>query len=258
MREECESLLRKLTRKEYIIFTKRCNASILASLKLAKHLGYKKVFIPDQGGWITYYQYAKKLKMQESRIRTSDGLFDSFQEKDSVLLFHSMPAYSALADSRKLYLSCKKNNSLMINDVCGSIGTKSAFYGDIVVCSFGRWKPLNVGSGGFIATDKKEFYDFLKKFSSDVNFEHLHGKLASLNERLLFLRGKAGTIKKDLPDFDIVHRKSEGLNVIVRFSSDSEKERLIKYCNEHSYEFVECPKYIRVLDKAISIEVKRC
>ncbi|MBU1201080.1 MAG: hypothetical protein KKA51_01150 [Nanoarchaeota archaeon] len=250
MMDECESILRVLTKKKHVIFTKRCNESILACLKLAKHLGYKDVHIPDQGGWITYSQYVKKLGLISHSVKTKSGLFEKFST-DSVLLMHSMPAYVALQDMKKL------KAGLLINDVCGSIGTKNAKIGDLIVCSFGRWKPINFGSGGIIATDSKGFYDFLKSFESELDFEGLHKKLLQLRERLDFLNKKVSVVKTDLSDFDIIHKNENGLNVIVRFSSVFEKEKLIKYCQQNNYEFVECPRYIRVLDDAISVEIKR-
>ena len=35
------------------------------------------------------------------------------------------------------------------------------------------------------------------------------------------------------------------------------KQRIIDYCNENNLEFTECPRYIRINEPAISIEVKR-
>jgi len=250
MRNKCEFELKKLTGKKYIVFTNRCNESILASLKLAKSLSYIDIYTPDQGGWMIYSQYIKKLKLNEHRVRTDDGLFESFKT-DSVLLLHSMPAYVALQDMTKL------SAKLLINDVCGSIGTQVAKVGDIIVCSFGRWKPINLGGGGMIATDNEKFYDFFKQFDVELDFASLYDKIVSLQSRLDFLRQKVTAVKNELSDFNIVHKDKSGLNVIVKFSSDVEKEKLINYCKNNNYEFVICPMYIRVLDDAVSIEVKR-
>ena len=56
---------------------------------------------------------------------------------------------------------------------------------------------------------------------------------------------------------DIIHKKNKGFNVIVKYKSDDGKKKIIEYCNEKKIPFLECPKYIRVNEKAISIEVKR-
>ena len=36
-----------------------------------------------------------------------------------------------------------------------------------------------------------------------------------------------------------------------------EKEAITMYCESNGYEFTECPRYIRIIEPAISIEVKR-
>jgi hypothetical protein len=59
MKEKCSDILKNLVDKENIFFTDRGNSSILLALKLLKKLGKKKVFIQDQGGWITYEQFIK-------------------------------------------------------------------------------------------------------------------------------------------------------------------------------------------------------
>ncbi len=258
MKDKCEEFLKKLTSKKHIIFTSRCNSAILASLKLVQEKGFSDIFIPDMGGWMTYPQYIKKLKLTENIIMTDFGSISEFNESNSVLLFNSMPGYFIDQDSESLYSSCKQNSSIMINDICGSVGSKDAMFGDILVCSFGRWKPIDLGEGGFIATDNDEFLEFFKKFEFlDLDFKTLFSKLTNLNNRLSFLKKIVNKVKIDLKDFDIIHPDKFGLNVIVRFSSESEKEKLIKYCEQENLEWVECPKYIRVLDDAISIEIKR-
>ncbi|MBI4141867.1 hypothetical protein HY484_03010, partial [Candidatus Woesearchaeota archaeon] len=43
----------------------------------------------------------------------------------------------------------------------------------------------------------------------------------------------------------------------VKFNNEQEKQQLIDYCNKNKYEYTLCPRYIRVMDNAISIEVKK-
>ena len=64
-------------------------------------------------------------------------------------------------------------------------------------------------------------------------------------------------IKNDLKEFDVIHRESKGINVIVKFKDDEEKEKIINCCKTNSYEYTVCPRYIRVNENAVSIEVKR-
>ena len=50
---------------------------------------------------------------------------------------------------------------------------------------------------------------------------------------------------------------SPGHNVIVKFNTDEEKEKIINYCDKNELEYTLCPRYIRVEENAVSIEVKR-
>lgn len=261
MKQECISKLQELTNKEFIVFVKRGNAAIKQALEVAKFWGYScSVLIQDQGGWITYSQFIKKLKLREVMLKTNYGLINPDDLKDyenSTLLINSMPGYFALQDMKKVGDVCKKKRILLVNDVSGSIGTDEAKHGDLIIGSFGLWKPLNAEEGGFIATDNDCYFKFLEEFEKELNFEKLYEKLLKLNERLTFLKEHVEKVKNDLSEYDIIHENHQGLNVVVKFSNDDEKEKLINYCKENNLESVECPKYIRVLDKAISIEIKR-
>jgi len=62
---------------------------------------------------------------------------------------------------------------------------------------------------------------------------------------------------KDLDHFKIINEKEEGLVILVSFTTDNEKEKIIDFCQKNKLEWTECPRYIRLNEKAISIEVKR-
>ena len=185
MKSECESILKKLTGKKHIVFTSRGNAAIMASLKLAKHLGFHKILIQDMGGWITYSQFIQKLKLEQIKIKTNFGLVEEIPDGD-VLLVNSMAGYAALHDMSAVCKKTNNKNIFLITDVSGSIGTDEARFGDLIIGSFGRWKPLNVEEGGFIATNNADHFKFLNRFSENINFEKLHDKLVKLDEKLSF------------------------------------------------------------------------
>ncbi len=265
MKNECKNILKKLTAKKYIFFTDRGNSSIKLALKLANHLGKSKLFLQDQGGWITYEQFAKKLKFEYEYLDTDYGLMkvdilNKHLDKYSVLLINSMPGYVVLQPMEKISALCKKTGSFLINDVSGSIGTKEAKYGDLVIGSFGRWKPVNIEYGGFIAFNNKSYEKFLKdNFKKQLKdfYKDLHNKLKSLPERLKNFDNINKKVKKQLKDFDVIHRDSKGINVIVKTDSPERKAEVIDFCKTYGYEFTLCPRYIRVLDEAVSIEIKR-
>jgi hypothetical protein len=257
-------LLQELTLKKHVFFTDRGNSSILLALKLAKHLGKTHMFIQDQGGWITYEQFAKKLGFNLSFLKTDFGIVNKIDLKklgsDSVLLINSMPGYFTLQENMKeIYEQCKQNKIFVINDASGSIGREAAKHGDLVIGSFGRWKPLAVEYGGFIAFDEDYAAFFKENFTTEIRdfSKELEHKLDLLPMKIKLLTETSHKIKQDLKDFDIIHREGSGPNVIVRFKSDVEKQKIIDYCNSHKYEFTLCPRYIRVMEDAVSIEVNR-
>lgn len=258
------SKLQELTGNKYIQLTDRGNKSLLIALTLAKEfLDKERVLIQDQGGWITYRQYPKKLGLEIIELKTDHGLIDmtDFEDKanaNSVLLINSTPGYAVVEDMQKIQAACKRKKCLLINDVSGSIGTENAKIGDIVFGSFGKWKPISLGYGGFVATNNDKYYEeFEASYFDENKYDDLIEKIDGLAERLKMLKEKRKTILEDLSSFNIVHKDKEGINVIIKFNDDEVKQRIIDYCKENKLEFTECPRYIRVNDNAISIEVKR-
>ena len=215
---------------------------------------------------MTYEKYAKEHDINCMMLKTRYGLVDPIQLEnyhDAVLLINSMPAYSFSEDMNSIEIHAKENNIFIVNDASGSIGTPNAKIGDVIIGSFGKWKPINVGEGGFIATDNEKLYSELSgkiAYTPTSSFlKELETKLKNLNKRLDFLKEKRQDLLKDLENenFDVIFPDSEGLNIIVRFGDDKEKKRIISFCETNNVEYTECPRYIRVNDNAISIEIKR-
>ncbi len=285
LKENVKTSLKDLTRRKNIVFTKRGNDSIREITKLANKLGKEKVLIQDQGGWITYRQFANKDGLMCIEVKTNYGLTDleDLEKKadgKSIFIVNSLTGYYADENMSKIEKTCRKKHCLLVNDVSGSIGLKLARYGDIILGSFNRWKPVNLGLGGFLAFDNEipsnfelipetqkfmqSTFDMVEYFEKteehefrEKDLEKLYDKLKNLSQRLKFLNKKTKQIKKDLKSLNIMHPKKEGINVIIGYSDDAEKNKIIRYCEENKLEYTECPRYIRVNEQAISIEVKR-
>jgi len=294
MNKDTYALLKTLTNKSNIKIVSRGNKAILYALRIAKRLGKKTVIIQDQGGWLTYKQFSKKLKLALIELKTDYGIINKKNlkniDKNSVLLINSLTGYFAEQDMDTIYSICKKKNCLVINDISGSIGTKAAGYGDILVCSFGIDKPLNYGKGGLLAVKNKEWLK-LTEIKEEKFDDSFYEKLLNLEKRLQYLKKINKKIKQDLKDYNIVHKDKQGINVIVKFNNETskqsfdgfrseaskpfrktegfskslsnkfdkkEKKQLEDYCKKNNYQYTVCPRYIRVLCDAISIEVKRC
>jgi len=263
MKEILEKL-RELTGKKHVQLAERGNKAIEIALRLAKQLGKKTVLAPDQGGWITFRQYPKKLGLELKEIKTNYGLLElddlkkNANEK-SVFLTCSMPGYLVIEENlQKIQEICAKKGTLFVNDVSGTLGTDFAKYGDIIVSSFGKWKPVNLEYGGFIATNNEEYYtEFDASYFDDRRYEALLKKFDELPSRLKKFQELRKKILEELESFKIIHKDKQGINVAISFDDEEVKQRIVDYCKENKLEFTECPRYIRVNEKAVSIEVKR-
>lgn len=261
--ERVISKLKELTGKPFVQLTERGNSAIKIALDLARQLDKTTVLVPDQAGWITYKKYPKKYGLEIKEIKTDSGLIDlEYLEKNadenSILLTCSMPGYFAVDNIEEIMKLCSKKGCILINDISGSIGTDAAKIGHIVFSSFGKWKPVNLEYGGFIATDDESFYrDFDASYFEEMRYDALLQKFEELPVRLKKFQDIRQRILDDMQSFKIIHKDKDGINVIVKFDDEEVKQRIIDYCKENKLEYTECPRYIRVNEKAISIEVKR-
>jgi len=270
MENKIINVLKRYTKHNNIYLTERGNKSILIALKIIKNkFPEGKILIPDQGSWITYFQFAKKLKLDIIKLKTDYGVIDlnTFKNslKDACAIIYSNPAaYFAEQPIKEIYEICKENNIFIILDISGSIGSDyyEGNYADILLGSFGKGKPVNLGYGGFISFNDTDLIIKNNKILNELNFDQkyhspLLKKLENLKKRYQFLDNINKKIKNELKDYNILHQDKGGINVIVKFNNEEEKNNIIEYCEKNKYEFVECPKLIKVNEDAISIEVKR-
>ena len=256
---EVQEKLQELTGKQKIKLVKSGDHAILSVLKFCKNQGKEKVLIQDQGGWLTYRDYPKKAGLEKVELKTDYGIIDLEDLKEnadekSVLLVNSLNGYFSEQPMEEIAEICAEKKCLLVNDASGSIGTELAQIGDIIIGSFGKDKPVNLHYGGFIAFD--EDYSFEGEFDPSKS-DALDEELDKLFARQLRWNGMHWKIKADLKDFDIIHKDKTGINVVVRFKDEKEKEKIIQYCDENKLPYTICPRYIRVNCDAVSIEVKR-
>jgi hypothetical protein len=265
MKEEVLKTLRKFTRHREIKIMPRGNSAIFAALYCIKKASDNPMLlIPDQGGWISFRKYPDILNIDYRELTTDRGVVNLKElEKQlkigaSALMITSFAGYYAEQPLKKISSLCRKYNCLLIEDASGAVSDKklcNGKYSDIIVGSFGRWKPIDLGYGGFISTNKVELFDkgkdifSLFKVSNDI-YDMLPPFLN--NHRFKKIIKTASQIKKDLSDIDIFHRKLRGLNVVTEYN-----QRVLDYCANEGFQYVLCPSYIRVNEKAISVEVKR-
>lgn len=264
------SKIREFTGHDYAKIMPSGNAAIFTAVYIAKKTNKKAFFlVPDQGGWMTFKDYPKIFNIEIQEIKTNQGVIDINDLKENAsagtaFIYQNPAGYFAEQPMKQIYDICKKANCPVILDVSGSIGTSlcNGDFADIIVSSFGRWKLIDAHYGGFISTkDKvlfeegKPFYRMMKVYPAA--FSKILNKFESLKKRIDFLWEKRKKVLEDLQEMKIIHPDKAGFNVVVRFDSQKEKQKIIDYCQNKGLEYTECPRYIRVNEPAISIEIKR-
>ncbi|MBU2560733.1 MAG: DegT/DnrJ/EryC1/StrS family aminotransferase [Nanoarchaeota archaeon] len=273
-RRQILDLLSKYTKHKEVRLVQRGNAAIFCALYIVKKTNPRPfILIPDQGGWISFKTYPKMLGFEIRTVKTNRGLIDLIDlekkaESGAALLVTSFAGY--FADQPMSYISkiCKRNNCILIEDASGAIGDDDLCDGDhsdIIVGSFGRWKPVNAEYGGFISVSKKELLEDVSDVFSTTNFypryDTLLQKLTKAKDTIKLMTKRAEAVKQEIakrfPELKIIHKDLRGLNVVVRHMNEKEKEQIEKYCDEKHFDYLECPNYTRVEEDAISIELKR-
>lgn len=255
-REEARALLTRLVGKTPLRFVARGNEAIRQALTEAKRKGRTELLAPDQGGWLTYETIGKKLGFRVERFATKDGVFGPesiIGGQETAVLFNSMPAYAFTIDMQSIAEHCEKRGILLINDATATIGTSAGAIGDLIIGSLGKWKPLPLGAGGFIAgldTDEEE---------PAIDYERLVTLLRTLHGRAAKIRALAKELKARLPREALIHSTHEGYNAIAAYETEQEKETLINTARgfDDRIEHTLCPRTIRVERKAVCFEVKR-
>jgi len=263
-----KTLITKYTGHATVELTSRGNTAIFAAFYCARKfsLNKKKVLIPDQGGWLTYKKYPKMLELEPVELQTNDGAVDPSAlpglTKDANSIIYQNPAgYFAQQQMDEIY---RQSTCTVILDATGSIGSPlcNGSHADIIVGSFGKWKVADAGYGGFISFKDPALRDRAREIFNTTAFDEskadsVYEKLRQAPARFRMLAAKCEKIKEDLSEFNVLHRDSQCACVVVAYANDAEKQKIVQYCERHKYEYTQCPRYIRVMRDAVSIEVKR-
>ena len=266
-KEEIAKQLQKSTGQNHVRLTSSGNMAIFVALATAKSIGKKTVLIPADGGWISYKTYPEMLGMKIKEIKTELGLLDHADlskkaNSQSCLLYNSLAAYVIEQNVFEIEKICVKNECLTINDCTGLIGTDLCI-GNMLVASFGEGKIVNSGYGGMISFSSKESFELAKTALSldalhDSELPQILKAINDIDTRRDFLTKIRDSIRTDLSEFRIIHKESNhAINVIILYRTDAELKKITDYCESHNYQFVLCPKYIKLDVQGVSIEVKK-
>lgn len=258
--------IKELTNKQEAKITSSGNNSIFIALSAIEG----DIIIPDQGGWHGFKQIVKFLNKNLITLNTDLGLINTDYMDDldikenSALIFTSFAGYCAEQDIKAIAKYCKNNNITTIEDASAGIGDKKNKLGkhsDIILASTGSPKIINVGSGGFIATNDSDIFKktaLPQKLSktSQIVCSGIDSELENVSEKLEVTLNATKYLKKHIPN--IIHANKRGVNVII--PNDDSKQiswNLKKSLTTDKSGFITtCPNYNRVKQKAISIEIK--
>jgi len=272
-KEQLINELKKQLKVKHLEIVFRGNSAIDSALSILPK--NRELLIPEEGGWI-HYQKAPGLlgltfaevKCQDAKIDLDDLKNKVSTKKYSAFLYETPGGYFVEEPIQEIYNICKENDCLVILDVSGSIGTGfyNSKYADILIGSFGRWKPINAEVGGFVATNDKKLWERLWSklgvLEDSNNLQKISEALKAMPERITFLQETRTKVIADLSTIkeiaqNILFPNDYGLVVIVKFADDKEKTLITNYCEQNNLPYTECPRYIRVNSKAISIEIKK-
>ena len=264
--ESCIAKIRDLTTKEHVKMTSSGNNSIFIALSAITG----DIIIPDQGGWHGFKQIAKFLDRNIVTLKTDAGLIntDYLDELEisegSALIFTSFAGYTAEQDIRSIVSYCKDNSITTIEDASAGIGDSENRLGcrsDIILASTGSPKIINVGSGGFIATNDDDVFkrtSLPQKLSktTEIICSGIDNEIDNVSKNLELSLNATKHVKKHIPN--TLHEDKRGINVIIPHENSKSicwdlKKTLT---TDKSGIITTCPNYNRVKQKAICIEIK--
>ncbi|WP_405320759.1 DegT/DnrJ/EryC1/StrS family aminotransferase [Methanobrevibacter thaueri] len=264
--ESCIAKIRDLTTKEHVKMTSSGNNSIFIALSAITG----DIIIPDQGGWHGFKQIAKFLDKNIVTLKTDAGLInaDYLDELEisegSALIFTSFAGYTAEQDIRSIVSYCKDNSITTIEDASAGIGDSENRLGcrsDIILASTGSPKIINVGSGGFIATNDDDVFkrtSLPQKLSktTEIICSGIDNEIDNVSKNLQVSLNATEHVKKHIPN--TLHADKRGINVIIPHENSKSicwdlKKTLT---TDKSGIVTTCPNYNRVKQKAICIEIK--
>ena len=96
-------------------------------------------------------------------------------------------------------------------------------------------------------------------FYPEDDLEKIGFALNKLQDRIKFLLNKRKQIIKELAEFkdQIIPPKNLGFVLVIKYSNDTQKQKLIDFCKANSLPFTLCPRYIRLNQPAVCIEIKQ-
>ena len=261
--KDVSNFLRKYADKENILFFSSASCIIFFLCRF-----YKKIAVPDQGAFEGFLEYPKFFNRKVLKVKTNLGIVDLEnldivlkEEKPEAFFVTSLAGYIAEQPMKEIKEICEDRDVELVEDASGFFTEK--LHGDIIVCSTGEPKIINLGFGGFLMTDNKEVVNYMKKFKKICKFppffyEELFKKIEIAEDRLKLLFKYTYMLKKELKNFNIVHREKRGISVGILTKKREIKELRRKLRTDKGSSLITlCPRYDRFLAEGIVVELKK-
>lgn len=266
--DNINTILQKLAQHPFLEIVPRGNAAITSALSIFQK--GSTILIPAEGGWIHYKKAPMQLGLNLVEVQCDDAKINLVDLQDKIkvvepaaFLYQNPGGYFAQQPMKEIYELCQKNKCLVILDVSGSIGTAlcDGKYADILVGSFGEWKLVEAKVGGFISAKDEQLWKKIKQKVQPLTdpdaLEKVLKKLQELPARIDSLLKLRKKVIKDLSGFELVYPHDIGFVVVVKYSDENKKQKIIDYCRKNKFAYTQCPRYMRVNSPAISIELKQ-
>lgn len=244
------------------------NSAILAAMSNFKG----KIMVPDQGGWSGFIKIAQFLGLEITYLPTDWGLIDPQilketiqKEKPEALFLTSFAGYTAEQPIYEIYEICNEEDVFMVEDASGALGDDkgrlaNGTHSHVIVASTGSPKIVNVGNGGFISSNQKEFLDnkyILRALKADpITCAGISQEIKNAGSFLRETTSACSYLKKHMEN--IIHKDKRGINVILKTQIPRKMSKELRSkLNVHNGGMVsKCPRYDRVLENAVALEIK--
>lgn len=264
----CEKIL-KLTNHDSCQIVNSGNSSIL--LAMSNISG--DIIVPNQGAWHGFKQAARFLNKELITIPTDKGLINNEHLEEigdvkdgSALFLTSFAGYSAEQDIKSISKYCKDNDMLLVEDASGGISDPmhklaNGKYSDVIVCSTGSPKIINVGSGGFVTTSIPDFF-------KDSNF--LNKSLKASKETVCGINSEIDYAEYNLTktiescfyvkrafDEHVLYEDKRGINITFECEDKNAIRSLREKLKVDNKSIItSCPNYNRLKIKGFCLELK--
>lgn len=268
--EKAEKAISRATGHKHVALLSSCNAAILAAAKAVKG----RVMVPDQGGWKGFKVYPSLWGRRIVELKTELGLIDPEvleegirKEEPEILYITSFAGYIAEQPVEELYKVCREAGVLLLEDASGAMGDRKLGRGkhaDIIICSTGAPKILNLYAGGFISTSDEAVFRRAQEIfkACKINPIIIPGIVEELKiaPRVVEALTKAAAFLKNELN-TAIHRDKRGVCVGLELESPrgAAKKAYQRGLRTDTWASVltVCPKYERFLRKGVAVELKK-